>query len=479
MKNYNPVSRRLFFKRIGYAGAILTAPMIIHSRALAKEGIVSPNERVCVALIGCGLMGKGHLRRLAGDNAFELIAVCDVDKVRRDEALDIVNAIYASKRAKNTNSGCKAYNDYREILIRTDIDAVVIVTPDHWHSLISVEAAKAGKDIYCEKPVSLTVREGRIMADAIKRHSRVFQTGTQYRSTPVIRQVCEFVRSGGLGEQVRAFTLLDKLMGFLAAERFKPYTKYIERETKGLLYYPAEFALPAEEPPEGLDWNLWVGPADWHPYNKLYHINPSPGVVPWSFCEAFGAAANTWYLSHSADVIQYALGVERSGPVEIIHPSDGLFPTLTFRYANGCLLHFVDHWGMVKDLYNAVPKDARLAGNFGGVFVGKNGWITSMSIGGPIEGGPSSIFDKVKLKTREVNVGTNNHHSNWLDCIRTRGSPSADEEIGHRAASVGHLAMISYKLGRSLKWNPVKEEFVGDAEANRLLSKPFREPYRF
>jgi hypothetical protein len=479
MKDCKSFSRRLFLKRIGYTGAVVGAQLIVSVNSYGMGGIVSPNERVCVALIGCGLMGKGHLRRLAGDSAFELLAVCDVDKVRREEALDIVNAIYSSRRAKNSNTGCKAYNDYREILIRSDIDAVVIVTPDHWHSLMSIEAAKAGKDIYCEKPVSLTVREGRIMADAVKRHSRVFQTGTQYRSTPVIRQVCEFVRNGGLGEKVRAFTVLDKLMGFLGAERFKPYEKYLDRDVKGRFYYPTEFALPAEEAPDGLDWDLWVGPADWHPYNRLYHINPSPGVVPWSFCEAFGAAANTWYLSHSADVIQYALGVEKSGPVEIIHPVDGLYPTLTFRYANGSILHFVDHWGMVKDLYNAVPKDARLAGNFGGVFVGRDGWITSMSIGGPIEGGPPSVFERIKLKTREVNVGTNNHHSNWLECIKTRNSPSSDEEIGHRSAAVGHLAMISYKLGRSLRWSPEKEEFIGDAEANRLLFRALREPYRF
>jgi hypothetical protein len=235
--------------------------------------------------------------------------------------------------------------------------------------------------------------------------------------------------------------------------------------------------LPPEPVPDGLDWELWVGPAPWHPYNSLYHINPSPGVVPWSFCEDFGAASVTWFQSHAADVIQYAIGMETSGPVEIIHPSSGVYPTLTFRYANGTLLHHVDDWGMVKSVYKAVPANARLAGNFGGIFVGERGWITSMSTGGPIEGGPEDLFREIGLKTREVNIGANNHHANWLECIRTRQRPSSHEEIGHRSASLGHLAILGYKLGRSLKWDPVKEEFPGDEEANRLRARARREPW--
>jgi hypothetical protein len=227
-----------------------------------------------------------------------------------------------------------------------------------------------------------------------------------------------------------------------------------------------------------LDWDLWIGPAPWHPYNHLYHANPSPGVVPWSFCEDFGAASVTWFQSHAADVIQYALGMERSGPSEVIHPSSGKFPTLTFRYANGTLLHHVDHWDQVKDLYQAVPASARLAGNFGGVFVGERGWVTSMSTGGPIEGGPDDLFKEMKLRTREVNIGANDHHANWFGCIRARGRPNCDEEIGHRSASLGHLAIIAYKLGRSLKWDPANEEFLGDEAANRLRSRAMRQPWR-
>jgi hypothetical protein len=249
-------------------------------------------------------------------------------------------------------------------------------------------------------------------------------------------------------------------------------------ENSGKSYAPLDITLPAEPVPDGLDWDLWVGPALWHPYNPAYHKNPSPGVVPWAFCEDFGAASVTWHHSHSADVIQYALGAENSGPVEFIHPGSGEYPTLTCKYANGTLLHLVDHWGMVKDVYKAVPATARLAGNFGGVFVGEKGWVTSMSTGGPIEGGPEDVFEEMKSRTWQVNIRDNDHHANWVECIRTRKQPSCNEEIGHRSASLGHLTIIAHKLQRSLKWDPAKEQFIGDEAANRLLFRAMRSPWR-
>ena len=431
-----------------------------------------------MGLIGKGLMGSGHLRRLAGDREVQVLAVCDVDRLRCEDGKRRVEETYAAESSSGTYHGCAAYNDYRELLARTDIDAVVIVTPDHWHALQAIDAAKAGKDIYCEKPISITVRQGRRLAETVRRYGRIFQTGTQYRSIPTIRRVCKFVREGGLGKIKHVFTLWSSLAGSLGAARFKPYIHLMDIEKSRRSYVPLDFALPAEPVPKGLDWDLWVGPALWKPYNRVYHANPSPGVVPWAFCEDFGAASVTWHHSHSADVIQYALGAENSGPVELIHPSSGEYPTLTCKYANGTLLHLVDNWRMVKNVYKAVPATTRLAGNFGGVFVGERGWVTSMSTGGPVEGGPENIFDQMKLKTRQVNTGDNNHHANWLECIRTRRQPSTDEEIGHRSASLGHLTIIAHKLGRSLKWDPAREEFLGDDTANRLLSRAMRAPWR-
>lgn len=456
----SPVTRRTFLRTALAASSAAALPWFCP--AAAREDSVPPSERIRVGLIGKGAMGSGHLRRLAGDPSVQLLAVCEVDRSRGQAGREQVEAIYAAERGTSAYRGCASYNDYRELLARQDIDAVVIVTPDHWHSLQSIDAAKAGKDVYCEKPISLNIVEGRRVVEAIRRDGRVFQTGTQYRSIPTIRHVCEFVRNGGLGRIQAAFTLWGKY----------------DIPTLGPSYVPLDPVLPAEPVPEGLDWDLWVGPATWRPYNQLYHRNPSPGVVPWVFCDAFGAAAITGYQSHAADVIQYALGVETSGPTEIHHPADGEFPTLTFKYASGTLLHHVDHWGMVKEVYHAVPTDARLAGNFGGVFVGERGWLTSMTTGGPIEGGPESIFREMNLPTREVGIGANNHHANWFECIRTRTRPSSHEEIGHRSASLGHLAMIAYQLGRSLRWDPTREEFLGDPVANRLRARGMREPWR-
>jgi hypothetical protein len=430
-----------------------------------------------MGVIGPGLMGSGHVRRLTHDPAVQILAVCDVDGIRREAARNVVEAAYAADRAGGVYKGCAAYNDYRELLARPDIDAVLIATPDHWHSLMSIDAAKAGKDVYCEKPISVTIGEGRRLVETIRRYGRVFQTGTQYRSIPTIRRVCQFVRDGGMGKVKQAFALLDPIYWALKDPRFSACWRAFDPESHKGTYTPIEFAMPAEPVPAGLDWNLYVGPAPWREYNRVYHINPSPGVVPWCFSDAFGVAAITWHLSHSTDVIQYALGMETSGPVELFHPSGGDFPTVTARYANGTLLHFVDHWGMVRDVYRAVPPGARLAGNFGGVFVSERGYITSMSTGGPIDG-TAEILSDLAASTREVIIGANNHHQNFFDCIRTRNQPSCHEEIGHRSASVGHLAFIAHKLKRKLRWDPVKEEFAGDEAANRLCSRPMREPWR-
>lgn len=448
----NLLSRRAFLHHGTSAGLGVTLPWIIPSSVWGASEKPVPSERINVGLVGIGAMGRGHLNWCLGTRGVQLRAVCDVDAIRCRDA-------WKTACDKYGNTDCVAYNDYREMLARDDIDGILIATPDHWHTPIAVDAARAGKDIYGEKPVSLTIGEGRRLVDVVQRYARVFQTGTQYRSMKTTRCVVNFVRNGGLGRVKSVFALWSRLSDF------------------GGSYIPVNPPLPEEPVPDGLDWNLWVGPAAWHPYNSRYHRNPIPGVVPWAFCEDFGAASVTWHHSHSADVIQYALGMERSGPVEILHPADGQFPTLTYRYASGTLLHLVDHWGRVKSDYGAVPKDARLEGSFGGIFVGERGWVSATYGKGQVEGSPESIFAEMGLTNRKVS-GANDHHGNWLDCIRSRGQCSADEEIGHRAASLGHLAIIAYKLGRSLKWDPAKEEFPGDAEANRLRTRASREPWR-
>ena len=452
------VNRRTFLK--GAVAGVAAAPWIMPGSVWGANGAVAPSDRINVGVIGTGCMGRGHVHLLANYPAVRVLAVCDVDKSRCEENKNLVESAYAADKASGVYKGCSTYNDYRELLARPDIDAVVIATPDHWHSLISMHAAKAGKDVYCEKPVSLTIDEGRKLVQTMRRYGRVFQTGTQYRTGPTIRKVVNFIRGGGLGKIKSVFVQWG----------------WVYADTVGKSHIPTNPSLPSEPVPEGLDWNLWVGPAQWHSYNSHYHRNPVPGVVPWAFCEDFGAGQATFHHSHSADVIQYALGMEESGPVEIIHPDSGQFPHLTCRYANGVLLHHVDDISQVKTVYRAVPDSAQLSGSFGGVFVGERGWLTTLSSGGPVEGGPEDIFKEMQLQTRDVNHG--NHHGNWFECIRTRSNPSAHEEIGHRAASLGHLVAISFKLGRSLKWDPAKEIFIGDDEANRLRSRAMREPWR-
>lgn len=460
--NRIPYSRRTFLKT-SLAAAGVALPGFVPAAARGAGGLRPPSERINVAVIGLGLMGMGHLRLLLGRSETQVLAVCDVDRTRRDEGVRIANQAYAAARTSGTYQGCAGYNDYRDILARDDIDAVVIVTPDHWHSLMSADAARAGKDIYCEKPVSLTLDEGRRLVEAVRRYGRVFQTGTQYRSIPIIRHVCEFVRAGGLGRLRGVYTLWMKT----------------HVPTVGPSLVPLDPCLPAEPTPEGLDWDLWVGPAFHRPYNAAYHRNPAPGVVPWSFCDAFGAGAITGYHSHAADVIQYAIGHETGGPVEIIHPSSGHYPTLTCRYADGTLLHHLEHWGQAKALYHAVPDHVRLEGLFGGLFVGERGWVTSMSASGPIEFGPPELAADLKLPTRNVAIGSNDHYPNWFDCLRTRAQPKAHEEIGHRSAALGQLVAASYALGRCLKWDVDREEFKDDDTANRLRRRALREPWRF
>lgn len=471
------LTRRSFLGKSSAALAgIGIAPLMLPARIWSAQG-TSPNDRVAVAVIGNGAMGSGHLRHLAHSEGYQVVAVCDVDKSRRDQGCQTVDQIYAASRP-GAYRGCAGYNDYREVLARDDIDAVLIATPDHWHALQAIDAAKAGKDIYCEKPISVTIAEGRQVVETVRRYQRVFQTGTQYRSIAAIRRVCQFIREGKLGKIKAVYTPYAPLTSFLGGKRIEPVAKTLDLEHCGHSYAPLDFALPEETVPEGLDWDLWVGPAPWRPFNKLYHENPSPGVVPWSFDSAFGVTSSTWFLSHAADVIQWALGYENSGPVELIHPSSGQFPTLTFRYENGTLLHFVDHWKWVKEHYHAVPDDARLAGHFGGLFVGEHGWVTTMSSGGRLEGEPESLFEEMGIvRTNEVNIGGNTHHKNWLECLRSRQLPSAHEELGHRSSSLGILANIATVTGRSLKWNPAAERFNGGGDADRLLSRPARAPW--
>lgn len=440
---------------LGNSAAALAAPLIVRSSARGADGATAPSNRINLAVIGTGNMGKRHMPQLLFNRGVQVLAVCDVDATRLTESREIVEANYAQLLSKGSYSGCAAVADFREVLQRKDIDAVMVITPDHWHVPIAIEAAKAGKDVYCEKPVAMTVGQGRKLVEAVRASTCVFQTGSQYRSKTVIHTALRFIRDGGLGKVTRAFAHWPK----------------IGVPTLGSSYIPLNPKLPEEPVLAGLDWERWVGPAPMRPYNSLYHRNPTPRSVFWAWCADFGLGQVTYEHAHYADNIQWALSMEESGPLEIIHPSSGQFPTLTCRYANGTLLHQVESMQDVKKVYHAVPDSARLDGYLGGVFVGERGWL-SVQYSHKLEGGPESLFEEMKLKNRETTASADKHHENWFDCIRSRQKPNAHEEIGHRAGSLGQLILASYKLGRSLTWDPAGESFPDDAEANRLLKVP-------
>ncbi len=395
-----PLTRRRFFGRT--TAAALAAPILVRSSAFGA------NDRIAAGIIGLGGPAGG------GGGGAQTIAVCDV----REDKLG----------GHRDNKTLGVYTDFRELLARDDVDCVYIGTPDHWHALPAIEAAKAGKDIYCEKPMTLTIREGRAMVNAVRQYGRVFQTGSQQRSEygGCFRFACEMVRSGRIGQ-----------------------LKEINCNVGGP---SADCYLPEEPVPHGLDWDRWLGPAPWRPYNSRIVMGGA-----WRSWRDYSGGGMTDWGAHHFDIAQWALDADSSGPVEIIPPGKDA-QRLTYVYANGVKVY---HGG---------------GGGGGVVFFGTEGKIAVDR--GPLQSWPESIMKK-PLGPNEVHLYTvtNGHKGNFVDCIRTRQRPICDVEIGCRSVTVCHLGNLAYRLNRPLRWDPVKEEFVGDPEANRWLDRPKRAPW--
>jgi predicted dehydrogenase len=434
------------------AGAAIAAPSVIPSSALGLGDAVPPSERIGLGFIGIGMMGRGHLRIFLRYPETQVLAVCEVDRWRREDAKNTVEQVYSARQGTGTYRGAEAYHDLRELLSRDDVDAVVIATGDNWHGPATVMAAKAGKDVYCEKPISKTIREARAMVEATQGYGRVTQIGLQQRSTPEFIKACGLVRSGRIGE-----------------------VKFVYVVFPGA---SSDVNLPAEPVPEGLDWDLWLGPAPWHPFNgRFHHYGQPPRVVPWDFCRDFGGGNLTSNAVHSFDVVQWALGMDESNPVEVIPPETGQVPSLSYKYANGALLQVVD-WRLDKQKH-FVPQgwdvNTRIE-NFGALYVGSEGWI-HVGRAGYLKAYPSAILEETRGGPDARNPVAN-HHQNWLDCIRSRQRPACDVAVGCRSTIVAHLGCIAHWTGRALKWDPVREEFLGDEEANRLRFRAMRPPWR-
>ena len=426
------VTRREFIGR----SAALAAPLFVSRSALGTQDRAPATSRLGIGFIGMGVMNYNHLKRFLGYPDVQVVAVCDVDPSRREFARKTVEDKY-SKAGDASYKGCAAFSDDRELLQRKDIDAVVIATPEHWHALEIITACKAGKDVYCEKPPTLTVHEARLIIEAVRKHGRVFQTGSQQRSEGPFRQAVEYARSGRLGK-----------------------LSEITIDVGG----PADWCNLPEEPLEpGLDWDRWLGPAPKRPYNST--LSPRGVHHHWArwrdYREYCGGDTTDWG-HHHFDIAQWALDMDQSGPVEIVPPEDPKAGTGgRLVYAGG--VHVV-HVG--KGL-------TRRGGGI--VFKGSEGQIYVDR--SKIRSTPDTIL-KEPLADKDVHLYRSpGHHRDWLDCIRSRKLPVCHEEIGARSVTACHLLNLAYWNARKLRWDPQAWQFVGDAEANKWLDREHREPY--
>lgn len=419
MTSRTALNRRQFLKATAAGAAALSAPYFVPARAFGA------NERIVTGHIGVGGQGRGNLRGFLENAA----AVCDVDAKHLAQA---------AKMVEDKGRKCERFGDYRRLLDRRDIDAVVISTPDHWHALPTIHACEAGKDVYVEKPLSLTVAEGRRMVDAARRNKRIVQTGSQQRSSKEFRTACELVRSGRIGQ------LQTMLVGIAGAN------------------HPGE-PVPDSEPPEHLNYEMWLGPAPWRPYNeKRVHYN-------FRFFWDYSGGQMTNWGAHHIDIAQWGLGTDETGPTEIegtgtFHPKGWHEVTetcrVTCKYDNGVTM-------IVGQKQDGIPMGTTFIGTEGQIYVNR-GKLTST---------PEEIV-KTPLSDSDVRLyKSDNHKQNFLDCVRNRELPICDVEIGHRSATICHLANIAVRTGRKLQWDPVSERITNDSEANAMLSRPYREPW--
>jgi predicted dehydrogenase len=432
MSPSDQISRRGFLKRTSYvAGASILFPYVVPSAVLGKAGTVAPSERITIGFIGVGGHGRAvNLKNFLGNADAQAVAVCDVDRNNMNIARDMVNKKYENK-------DCATYTDFREIIERDDIDAVMISTPDHWHVPISIMAAKAGKDVECEKP-TLTIDEGRKLCEVIKRYNRVFQWSTEDRSVDVYHRMCELVRNGRIG---------------------KVHTIRVELPSG-----PNEPGNPTHMPvPDGFDYEMWLGPAPYAPYTK--------DRIHWNFrwIQDYSGGMLTDWGAHLLDGAQWGNDTEYTGPVEVEGKgeflNEGLYDTakefeIEYKYVNGVRMIVTSGTPSLK-------------------FEGTDGWIGNRGWRAKLQGEPESILESV-IGPNEIHLYTcrAGEQRNFLDCVKSRKACYFPPEIGQRCFTIAHIGNISMILGRKLKWNPDEERFVNDEQANRMLSRAMRSPWQ-
>ncbi len=404
MTKHRKITRRDFLQK--GAAAALAAPLFINSK------VFGANDRIVMGCIGMGGQGRGDMGGFMGFGDVRVVAVCDVVEDHRNQARNQVNGRYGNK-------DCKAYKDFRDVVARDDIDVIFIGTPDHWHALISIAAMKNGKDVYCEKPETLTVREGREMVKAARRFGRVFSGGSQ-RVWGDYNWFHRMIYGGRIGQVQEAWVNVGGPSG------------------------PCDYA--AEPTPAGVDWDMWLGPAPWRPYHpslirggfRPFRDYSGGGMTDWG-CHTFGGAL-------------FGCNLHKTGPIEIIPPNGKDVKNLTYIFENGVKIYHGGGWGGIL------------------TFKGTEGEIGERGDrNGKKESPPNIHIPNYK--------GQGGIFGDFLHCVRTREKPFRDIEIAHRTATHSHLGNIAYWLNRPLKWDPVKEEIIGDSEASRWLGRTMREPW--
>jgi len=439
MSEPRQLSRRHFLGRSAVTlGAALAGPSILPASVLGRNGTTAPSERINMGFIGIGGQGGGHL--LGGAWTYvpggyvaredvQVLGVCDVRKERRDRAQKRCNEVYADRLGQAGYNGVQAYNDFRELLARPDIDAVLIAVPYHWAATLAALAMRAGKDVYCEKPVAITVREGLNMVETSKRYGRIYQAGTQQRSEygGKFRLACELIRNGRIGQ-------LKEVYAYRMPGAFWPN------------HWTSEQSVPV---PEGLDWDMWLGPLSWRPYIGETGQELSGVIV-----------GDTNWAPHHYDTIQWTVNPDLTAPIEVAYDNRHIH----YHYSNGVVVHSADYPG------------EKVGGEGGACYVGTEGRIAVDRSN--IVSYPAKILTE-PLRPSDTRVyHATSHSGNFLECIRSRRLTIANPDVALYSMNAVLIGGISLILRRSLKWDPVTATFPGDAEANRLLSYTPRPPWR-
>lgn len=430
---YQKTSRRAFVKQ--FAVGAIGFPLVVRACALGKDGGFAPSQQLLVAQIGCGAMGMGDLRALLNvSRQVRITAVCDVDDRRSQEAKKVVDDFYG-------NTDCRVYRDFRQLLEKESLDIASIAVPDHWHAIVSISCARKRLDIYGQKPLARTIGEGRLICDAVKRYGIIWQTGSWQRSVRNFYQACMLVRNGRIGK-----------------------VEYVE---VGLPDGPTRNQIKLLDVPPYLDWDLWLGPAPWRPYQDF----GSGGCHwDWRWIMDYSGGQLTDWAGHHIDIAHWGLGMDYEGPIEIEgkgeYPTEGPWDApfaydFTAKYANGLTMR--------------VANASKLPHGLGTCWYGSKGWIF-------VTRGPSQASDPKILQERigpdEIQLyKSEDHHKNFLECVLTRKHTISPAEIAHRSLSVGLLGEIAMLLGRKLRWDPKAERFINDDTANGMLMRAYRKPW--